>query len=85
MPLDRQRAMDSERRGFVPREDINLYNSTHNLTLTVNALPVNNNTRITCLVYPVVHGPADHNTGILIVIGMTEFTYILISLSFLQF
>ena len=77
--------MDFERRGFVPHKDFNSNNSMHNLTLAVNALPVNNNTRITCLVYPVVQGPADHYTGILIVIGMTEFTYILISLSFLQF
>ena len=46
-------------------------NSMYNLTMTVNAFPGNNNTRITCLVY----GPADHDhyTGILIVIGMIEF------------
>ena len=49
----------------------NFNNSIHNLTMTVNALPVNNNTRITCL----VHRPADHYTGILMVIGMIEFLF----------
>ena len=68
--LDGQRAMEFQKRGFVSHEDFNPFNSTYNLTMTVNALPVNNNTRITCLVYP-----ADHYTGILIVIGTIECIY----------
>ena len=38
--------------------------TTSNLTLTVNARPENNNTRITCLVYPL-----DYRTGRLTVMG----------------
>ena len=68
--LDGQRARQFKKRGFVSHEDLNPFNSMHNLTMTVDALPVNNNTRITCLVYP-----PDHYTGILIVIGVIEFTY----------
>ena len=67
--LDDRRAIEFQKRGFVSHKNFN--NSIHNLTMTVNALPVNNNTRITCLVY----GPADHYTGILIVIGMIEFLF----------
>ena len=38
--------------------------STYNFTMTVNVLPGNNNTRITCLVYPL-----DYHSGRLTVIG----------------
>ena len=67
--LDDRRAIEFQKRGFVSHR--NFSNSIHSLTMTVNALPVNNNTRITCLVY----GPADHYTGILIVIGMIKFLF----------
>ena len=68
--LDDQRAMEYKTRGFVSSTDVNNFNSVYNLTMTVNALSVNNNTRITCVVYP-----PDHYTGIIIVIGMIGFTY----------
>ena len=39
-------------KGFMFSETINYETSTFNFTMTVNALPGNNNTRIMCLVYP---------------------------------
>ena len=51
-------------RGFMFRDDTNFDTSTYNFT--VNAVPGNNNTRLTCLVYP----PDDNNfPGSLTVIG----------------
>ena len=50
--------------GFMFQEAINY--DTYNFTMMVNALPGNNNTRITCLVYPL----DDNNVpGSLTVIG----------------
>ena len=51
-------------RGFKFSEAINYDTSTYNFTVTVNALPGNNNTRITCLVYP-----PDYRSGRLTVMG----------------
>ena len=39
-------------KGFTFSKDINFDTSTYNFTITVNAAPGNNNTRLTCLVYP---------------------------------
>ena len=53
-------------KGFTFSEDINFGTSTYNFTITVNAVPGNNNTRLTCLVYPL----DDNNfPGSLTVIG----------------
>ena len=53
-------------KGFIFSETPNNDPSTFNFTMTINALPGNNNTRITCLVYP----PDDNNfPGSLTVIG----------------
>ena len=53
-------------KGFTFSEDINFGTSTYNFTTTVNAMPGNNNTRLTCLVYPL----DDNNfPGSLTVIG----------------
>ena len=53
-------------KGFTFSEDTNYDTSTYNFTITVNAVPGNNNTRLTCLVYPL----DDNNfPGSLTVIG----------------
>ena len=49
-------------RGFSLREEHTA--TTYNFTMTVNALPENNNTRITCWVYPL-----DYHSGRLTVMG----------------
>ena len=55
-------------RGFSLREQYTA--TTFNFTMTVNALPENNNTRITCLVYP-----PDYLSGNLTVMGKTTITH----------
>ena len=60
-PEDRDPFME---KGFSFRDDSN--SDTYNFTITVNAMPGNNNTRVMCLVYPRV----DNNfPGSLTVIG----------------
>ena len=39
-------------KGFMFRDDTNHDTSTYNFTIMVNAVAGNNNTRLTCLVYP---------------------------------
>ena len=53
-------------KGFMFSETINYETSTYNFSMTVNALPGNNNTRITCLVYPL---DVNNFPGSLTVIG----------------
>ena len=55
-------------RGFSLREEYT--DTTYNFTMTVNALPENNNTRITCLVYPL-----DYHSGRLTVMGKLIMTH----------
>ena len=56
-------------RGFLLSEQYT--DTTFNFTMTVNARPENNNTRITCLVYPL-----DYRTGRLTVMGKLIITTI---------
>ena len=56
-----------EEKGFMFRR--HFADSIYNLTMTVNAFPGNNNTKITCLVYPAGH----YNfPGSLTVIGISS-------------